>query len=299
MSQPQYVTLKRSQIVADANFNSRKLLDKAEIASLAKQIKKDGQLQPVMVYALAAKDKYHLVFGFRRFAAICGPESDGGLNLDDIKATIVDPPKSELDAYYLNLAENLAREDLSPYDAAMRFKLLTDKGEKGTGIASRLGKSPGYVNNLVRVATNCSKEVLLRWKLECTPGNDKDGKVIAPKLKVLSTDVLNKLAKLNHEEQNSELAKLLGVTSSDSDSDDDDKDDKASSVVVKRATLKALEKALVTVKELQAKAREAAGKNPDASQARELSRLEGLALALQFASGKRKNIPGIVTDKDD
>lgn len=295
------ISIKRAAIIADADFNSRKLLDRAEIAGLAKQIKKDGQLQPVMVYP-SGKDKYRLMFGFRRFAAICGAESDGGLNLDEIKATVVDPPKSELDAYYINLAENLARENLTPYDSAMRFKLLTDKGEKGTTIAARLGKSPAYVNNLVRVATNCSKEVLTRWRLECTPGNDKDGKPVAPKMRVCTTDLLNKLAKLNHEEQNAELAKLLGVGAESSDDESgSDKDDSAdsASVSAKRATMKAIEKALLTVKEAQKKAKDAGGKNPDLAQLRELSRLEGLAVALQFAAGMRKNIPGIVTDTEE
>ena len=51
-------------------------------------------------------------------------------------------------------------------DLAIWCKLLRDKGWSGPRIARAIGKSEGYVNNLIRVIERASPSLLLRWRAE-------------------------------------------------------------------------------------------------------------------------------------
>ena len=81
-------------------------------------------------------------------------------------------------------------------DLAMWCKLLRDKGLTGPRIASALGKSEGYVNNLIRVVDRASPAVLARWKSEQT------GTLPA----VCATDWLVHVCVLSHDVQDAQLA---------------------------------------------------------------------------------------------
>ena len=84
-------------------------------------------------------------------------------------------------------------------DLAVWCKLLRDKGWNGPRIARELGKSEGYINNLIRVVERASPAVLLRWKLEQTGA--------APH--VCATDWLVQVCLLPHDLQDAELAARL------------------------------------------------------------------------------------------
>ncbi|MEO8701686.1 MAG: hypothetical protein ABI867_16690 [Kofleriaceae bacterium] len=84
-------------------------------------------------------------------------------------------------------------------DLAIWCKLLRDKAWSGPRIARALGRSEGYVNNLIRVVDRASPGVMLRWREE------QNGVTHA----VCATDWLVQICLLPHDEQNVELARRI------------------------------------------------------------------------------------------
>ena len=86
-------------------------------------------------------------------------------------------------------------------DLALWCKLLRDKGWTGPRIARALGRSEGYVNNLIRVVDRASPRVMMRWREEQhDPANG-----------VCATDWLVQVCLLPHAEQDAELDRRLGT----------------------------------------------------------------------------------------
>lgn len=86
-------------------------------------------------------------------------------------------------------------------DLALWCKLLRDKGWTGPRIARALGRSEGYVNNLVRVVDRASPRVMMRWREE-----QHD-----PASGVCATDWLVQICLLPHDQQDLELDRRLGM----------------------------------------------------------------------------------------
>lgn len=86
-------------------------------------------------------------------------------------------------------------------DLALWCKLLRDRGSTGAHIARSLGRSEGYVNNLIRILERASINVLLRWRSEQDP---KAGLV-----PVCATDWMMQVCLLPHPEQDVELARRI------------------------------------------------------------------------------------------
>lgn len=85
-------------------------------------------------------------------------------------------------------------------DLALWCKLLRDKGWTGPRISRALGRSEGYVNNLIRVVDRASPKVMMRWREEQhDPANG-----------VCATDWLVQVCLLPHNEQDAELDRRLG-----------------------------------------------------------------------------------------
>jgi len=85
-------------------------------------------------------------------------------------------------------------------DLALWCKLLRDKGWTGPRIARALGRSEGYVNNLIRVVDRASPKVMMRWREEQSdPANG-----------VCATDWLVQICLLPHDQQDAELERRLG-----------------------------------------------------------------------------------------
>lgn len=97
--------------------------------------------------------------------------------------------------------ETIGVEFTGTCDLAMWCKLLRDKGWNGPRIARYLGRSEGYVNNLIRVVERASPVILVRWREEQTGA-------MRP---VCATDWLVQVCLLPHDEQNSELARRIKV----------------------------------------------------------------------------------------
>lgn len=85
---------------------------------------------------------------------------------------------------------------------AVRCKQLKEQGWSGPRIARSLGKSEGYVNNLIRVVERVSPAVLARWREE------QGGEVVA----VCATDWLVQVCLLPHDAQDTELAQRIAAS---------------------------------------------------------------------------------------
>ncbi len=86
-------------------------------------------------------------------------------------------------------------------DLAIWCKLLRDKGWSGPRIARALGRSEGYVNNLIRVVDRASPAVIVRWREEQTG-------TLTP---VCATDWLVQICLLPHDKQDEELGRRIAA----------------------------------------------------------------------------------------
>jgi hypothetical protein len=86
----------------------------------------------------------------------------------------------------------------------MWCKLLRDRGWTGPRIARAIGRSEGYINNLIRIIERASLAVLLRWKAEQAPGGCPPA--------VCATDWLLQVCLLPHDRQDEELAQRISVS---------------------------------------------------------------------------------------
>ena len=91
-------------------------------------------------------------------------------------------------------------EHASTYELALWCKLLRDRGWTGPRIAGTLGRSEGYVNNLIRILERASLAVLAQWRREQHPGNQPH---------VCATDWLMQVCLLPHDRQDEALQERL------------------------------------------------------------------------------------------
>jgi hypothetical protein len=93
----------------------------------------------------------------------------------------------------------LTTDFMGTFELAQWCKLLRDRGWTGQQVARSLGRSEGYVNNLIRILERASLDVLARWKREQQPSSG-----LPP---ICATDWLMHVCVLPHDVQNAELAK--------------------------------------------------------------------------------------------
>jgi ParB family chromosome partitioning protein len=121
----------------------RRRFDEEGLAELAQSIRSRGLLQPIVVRPLASGE-FEVLAGERRLRAAKIAE------LDSVPAVVREADDWErLD---LALAENMAREDLSPVEEARACAMLVEdlgltKGEVGR----RVGRSRAAISNLIRL----------------------------------------------------------------------------------------------------------------------------------------------------
>jgi ParB/RepB/Spo0J family partition protein len=255
-------TVPMADIIADEKFNARKDYNgepegkkdsRSSIEALAQSIKRDGQLQPVLV-SKDAKGKYYLRFGFRRFKAL------QHLKMEHIKVQLWEG--EEKDAVMINLAENCARNDLQPWELALRCLEISETYElEGKDIAIRIGKSKSHVNNLIRIAANVHKKILEAW-------SKGDGRATFDNMIALArTD--------DHDEQWEQWEAWGGEGEGEGDGESEPAGDKPEKA--KRPSKRHLEAALDALK--------------SSNQAAPWK--EGCKAALRFALGKVKTIPQV------
>lgn len=119
------------------------------LKELAASISEHGVLQPILVRpagnAAGSEQAYEIIAGERRWRAskLAGR--------DTIPAIVERFDDST--ALEIALIENLQREDLSPLDEAFIYHKMTNElGYSIRGLASKLGKDKGYVENRLRLA---------------------------------------------------------------------------------------------------------------------------------------------------
>ncbi len=88
-------------------------------------------------------------------------------------------------------------------ELALWCKLMRDRGWTGPRIARALGRSEGYINNLIRIVERSSLAVLVRWQREQAAAS-----TLAP---VCATDWLAQVCLLPHDQQDAELARRIAV----------------------------------------------------------------------------------------
>lgn len=161
MSDLVHMLIPISDIYADEEFNCRGVIKPIEVVDLAKDIERQGLIQPVTVSPFAEGDKvpdgkkYRLLAGFRRYKAHIV------LKRDTISAMVKVVPLKEADARIFNLSENLQRVNLNVLQEAKAMRRLFMFYSE-TEIAVRLGQSRGWVqirSMLLKLPDDIQKEV--------------------------------------------------------------------------------------------------------------------------------------------
>lgn len=174
------------------------------IKDLSDDIKVNGNIQPMTVILTDDPETpYQVKEGSRRWAAfsILEPEY--------VDVRII-PFAGELDQELIGLAGNLDREDLRPYEIAARLAQIKDEHPDAADntIATRIGRSKSYVQNLLRMYNGLHPKVLKEWE---------NGHGMA------TTDNLGKLVKIeDKDEQWDRWRVLCGDIEEGGDDGDDD-----------------------------------------------------------------------------
>lgn len=128
------------QVLAEENLRR---VDPKFIPKLAKNIKKNGLLQSVVVRPLVEPVNgftHQLDAGYQRMAAIVS------LGWDEVPVKIVD---AETTAMSVNMSENGVRKDVNYVETAQGVKRRMDAGDKVADIADDLGKSVPYIHQIL------------------------------------------------------------------------------------------------------------------------------------------------------
>lgn len=120
----------------------RNLIKSESLVDLVESIKEHGVLEPLVVAKTPAG--YQIIAGERRWRAakIVG--------LKNVPVVVKETDQQGM--LELALVENVQREDLNPIERAQGFqRLIDDYSVTVTEIAKRIGKSPAYVSNTIRL----------------------------------------------------------------------------------------------------------------------------------------------------
>jgi ParB family transcriptional regulator, chromosome partitioning protein len=126
-----------------SRFQPRRDFSEAALADLARSIREQGIVQPIVV--VARGDKFEIVAGERRWraAAIAG--------LQRVPITVREK-SSDRDLLEAALVENLQREDLNAVEAAEAYARLREEFQlTQEKIAERVGKDRATVANTLRI----------------------------------------------------------------------------------------------------------------------------------------------------
>ncbi|HEY0875565.1 MAG TPA: ParB/RepB/Spo0J family partition protein [Vicinamibacterales bacterium] len=120
----------------------RTTMDDARIEELARSIKSNGVIQPIVVRK--AEDGYEIIAGERRWRA------SQRAGLLKVPVVVRDVPDDRLLA--VALIENIQREDLNPIEEAQAYRRLADSyGLTQDQIAESVGKDRSSVANTMRL----------------------------------------------------------------------------------------------------------------------------------------------------
>lgn len=131
------------EFMQPGRYQPRKDMHPEALEELAKSIKSQGVMQPIVVRPIGDR-KYEIIAGERRWRASQMAE------LDVIPVIIRDVPDEA--AIAMALIENIQREDLNPMEEAVALQRLQDEFElTHQQVADAVGKSRATVTNLLRL----------------------------------------------------------------------------------------------------------------------------------------------------
>lgn len=145
------------KITASKN-NVRQYFSTDALEELADSLKRNGLLQPIVV--VTSKSGYTIVAGERRYRAA------KALGWTEIEAEVRDDLATDEARTVANIAENVARDNLTTYEkaqAAQALKLLGYSGERA-GKVLRMSRS--HTDNLSRALQSLDPEILAAWKAD-------------------------------------------------------------------------------------------------------------------------------------
>lgn len=119
----------------------RRQFEPAAIQELADSLTATGQIVPITVRP--AGERFIIVQGERRWRAaqLAG--------IPSLRAEVVE--LDPVEAFWQALTENIQRADLSPIEEAQAYQRLVDAGHTQTAIAKRIGKTPSYIAQKLRL----------------------------------------------------------------------------------------------------------------------------------------------------
>lgn len=142
----------------------RKSFDSESLNELAKSIKINGVIQPILLRA--TDEKFEIIAGERRYRA------SQIAKLEEIPAIIIDV--DDENAAKLSLVENIQREDLNPIEEAKAYKQLMEEFElKQEELANAIGKSRTYITNTIRLLNLDEKIIAYLYNGNLTTGHGK------------------------------------------------------------------------------------------------------------------------------
>jgi ParB family chromosome partitioning protein len=128
--------------IVPSSMQPRTRFDEARLEELAKSIRANGVVQPLLVRRKG--DSYELIAGERRWrsAVLAG--------LTHVPVVIRNVPDDKV--LELALIENIQREDLNPIEEAQAYKKLIESlGMTQETLAERVGRDRSYITNYLRL----------------------------------------------------------------------------------------------------------------------------------------------------
>jgi ParB family transcriptional regulator, chromosome partitioning protein len=143
MNQKQIVDIDINLLQANP-LQPRGLISPESISDLAESIKEHGILEPLVVAKTPAG--YQIIAGERRWRA------SKSLGLKTVPVLIKETtPQGMLE---MAIVENVQREDLNPIDRGQAFiRLMEEFGLTNKDISQRIGKSPAFISNSLKLLT--------------------------------------------------------------------------------------------------------------------------------------------------
>ena len=137
-------------------FQPRAQMDDARLDDLARSIKANGVIQPIVVRRDG--DRYHIIAGERRWRAA---QKAGLMRVPVVVREVTDSQDRSL--LEMALVENIQRENLNPIDEALAYRRLSDEFRlTQEEIAEAVGKDRASVANfqrLLRLSAEIQAEV--------------------------------------------------------------------------------------------------------------------------------------------
>jgi ParB family chromosome partitioning protein len=126
-------------------FQPRGRIDEARLEELARSIKSNGMIQPIVVRK--AGDRFQIIAGERRWRAA---QKAGLLRVPVIVKEVA--PGHERSVLEMALVENIQRENLNPIDEALAYRRLSDEfHHTQEQIAAAVGKDRASIANFLRL----------------------------------------------------------------------------------------------------------------------------------------------------